>query len=99
MSDTTPIKHRSQLTLQFIVTHDIEFVTVDRQTTYLVDRGRQQLRNVDDDADVLQLEQRQVAGAGRGELEVLERYVATDDPERSVILDSSPDFLASLKSR
>lgn len=97
MSDTTSTS-KCYFIHQFIVTHEIEFATIDGRT-YLVDRGREELRNVDDAADVLHLQQRQVAGAGRGELEVLERYVATDDPERSVVLDSSPDFLASLKSR
>ena len=68
-----------------------EFVVVDGDTKYLVDRQRQELHRLNDPVTTLPVVQRQVGHTANGALEVLERD-CSDDGE-SVVVDASPDWL------
>ena len=73
---------------------DNEYVEVANGPTYRVDRKLEQLINVADPQDVLELQEQQFDGDG----ELLERYAASDDPERDIVIDSTPDWLTYIRS-
>jgi len=81
-----------------IVCYYLEVITIDGHTTYIVDRCREELRNIHDPTDTIPLAQRQSGRTSTGELEVLERYQA-DDGCPSVALDASPCWLDALKAK
>jgi hypothetical protein len=75
----------------------VEVVTVNEKDTYIVDREREELRNVCDPSDRLCLDEQQFGRDPQGDVEILERYVKKGDRHRAVVLDSSPNWLASLR--
>jgi hypothetical protein len=81
-----------------VVCHYLEIINIDGHTTYIVDRRREELRNIHDPSDTLPLAQRQSGRTAAGDWEVLERYQA-DDGGLSIVLDASPCWLESLKTQ
>jgi len=71
-----------------------EYVSLHNGPTYLVDRERERLVNVANPNDVLELQQQQFDAQG----EFLEHYAAADDPENSMVIDSSPRWLDYIRS-
>lgn len=80
------------------VCHYLEVIAIDGHTTYLVDRRRDELRNIHDPSDTIPLAQRQCGRTSAGELEVLERY-QRDDGGPSIVLDASPCWLETIKAQ
>jgi hypothetical protein len=81
-----------------IVCQYLEVITIDGHTTYIVDRHREELRNIHDPSVTIPLAQRQSGRTAAGDLEVLERYHG-DDGGLSIVLDASPCWLESLKAQ
>lgn len=62
----------------------------------VVDRKREELRNILGPADLLPPAQKQSGRTPEGELEVLERYQTENEQGESVVIDSSPSWLNQL---
>ena len=82
-----------------MIWQSIEVVTVRDAKTYVVDRYRNELRNIEDPTDRLPLQQRQSGRTPAGGLEVLELYQSQTDKNDLVVLDSSPEWLEALPLR
>jgi hypothetical protein len=94
-------QHRG-LAVAYSIEHSIrrdgvEVVTVDGKDTYIVDRDREELRNVSDPSDRLILIEQQFGRDPERNLEILERYEKEGDKDFVVVLDSSPTWLTSLR--
>ncbi len=78
-----------------------EVVIVNGESAYLVDRDQSNLTNLVNPMDVYRLVYRQFGRPFHGLGEVLELYVLDEDsehdPDRRIIIDSSPQWLAKLK--
>ncbi len=80
----------------FLILQNVEIIIVDGEKAYVMDRTREELRSLIDPHEILPLCQRQSGRLPDGELEVLVRYQAEDGSGPSVVVDSSPSWLASL---
>ena len=77
---------------------ELEFIGVDGQKTYFLNRERKQLENIYDSEDVLEMVQEQHGRTSSGRSEILQRFIKIDpesDEEigESVLFDSSPETL------
>lgn len=77
----------------------VEIVTVNGQKTYVVDRKREELRNIADPTDRLPEVQRQSGRTPSGGLELLVLYQSETDENEKVVLDSSPEWLEEIQYR
>lgn len=81
-----------------IVFGDVELIRIEGDLVYIVDREREELRSLDGTHPKFTLTQQQYGRCPDGEIEVLERY-ATEDESNSIVIDSSPAFLESLRDK
>jgi hypothetical protein len=74
---------------------EAEFVIIDGEGVYLVDRAEGTLTNLADPMDQFVLVARQDSGTGDGNYEILESYRREEDS--IVLLNSTPERVAALK--